>query len=145
MIGGAVGASAGVGVWWIAQMASRNLPATSRVLVPVALAVFTVFIGFLVGAAIGRRASRYPERIALFSTVATGFGGAIIGAALAVTIASAYLASYGNWPEDTLGRVLFVLALPAFGGLGWFAGATVGSIVGLTGGTILCLLNVSRR
>ena len=38
-----------------------------------------------------------------------------------------------------------VLALPAFGGLGWFAGATVGSIVGLTGGTILCLLNVSRR
>lgn len=145
LLGGMVGAAAAVAVWWLAQTSARNLPGATGEIVPVALALFTVLVGFLVGAAIGSRARRYPHRIALFSMVASGFGGAIIGAALALAITGAYLASYGTWPDDTLGRVLFVLAFPAFGGLGWFAGAAAGSIVGLTGGAILRLLGAVRR
>ena len=144
-ISGALGASTGLGIWWVAQKSAGNLPEPAKVLMPVSLALFTVLVGFLVGAAIGRRASRRPDQIALFSTIASAFGGALIGASLALAVTGAYLASYGSWPEDTAGRILFVLAFPAFGGLGWFAGAAAGSVVGLTGGAILRLLGGARR
>jgi hypothetical protein len=145
LIGGALGAGAGIGVWWLAEMSAGNLPEPERTMMPVVLALFSVLVGFMVGAAIGQRASRYPQRITLFAIVASGFGGAIIGAAVALTVTGAYLAAYGTWPDDSLGQVLFVLAFPAFGGVGWFLGAAAGSIVGLTGGAILRLLGAARR
>jgi len=145
LIGGLVGASAGVGVWWLARVSAANLPAPGRDMLPVALALFTFCVGFMVGAAIGRRAARHPERVALFSTVASGFGGAVIGASIAIGLTAAYLAAYGTWPEDLPGRILLVLAFPALGGVGWFIGAAAGSLIGLTGGALLRLLGGVRR
>jgi hypothetical protein len=144
-IAGAVGATAAVAVWLLAQLAAHNLPPDSRAAVPVALAGLTLIVGFLVGATVGRRSMRAPERLPLFALLAGGFGGAIVGAGVAIALTGAYLAAYGTWPEDTLGRVFFVLAFPAFGGLGWFAGGLAGSVIGLTGGSILRLLTLARR
>lgn len=77
--------------------------------------------------------------------MAGGLGGGVLGATVGLLLTAAYLASFGSWPPDIEGEVLFVLAFPAFSALGWFLGFAVGCLAGGVGGSILAILLPARR
>ena len=49
----------------------------------------------------------------------------------------AYLDAYAVWPSQLVDQVLFVLAFPAFGMVGFFVGAAGWSVCGLVAGAVL--------
>lgn len=145
-LGGLFGAAlaalpAGLLTW----LAAGNLAGSDRPLLTATIAAVAALAGLTVGAAISRRFRYQPYRLIVFTGLAASFGGGFVGAVCAAGITAAYLAAYGTWPSGILDQILFVLAIPAFAGVGWFAGAAVGIVVGVASGTILQGLSFFRR
>lgn len=140
-----VGLASACLTWLVLQPLTAQLPSEQRV-VSLAVAVgVAVLAGFLAGGAIVRRAVRRKGRIVLFTGLASAVAGGIMGSCTAVVLTAAYLVSYGHPPADLSGRIIYVLAVPASGGLGWFVGAALGLLVGLTGGALLRVTTLRPR
>ncbi len=142
IVGGVIAA---IPVWFLARMTGVNLPAGDRVVLTAVMVGGAVIVGVLVGGAVLRRAWNGARHICMFSTVATGFGVGTICALCVAAITASYLASFGQMPPDLMGRILYVLAVPAFSLLGWFVGALLGACLGLATGTVLRGLASLRR
>jgi hypothetical protein len=146
IVGGVLGACVTVyGTWLAAGVATHNLPLSTARWTLVALLLVAGLTGFFSGSVIWRRASRTRENLALFSGLAGGIGGAVIGSGFAVALTSAYLTSYTTWPQDRVDQLLVLLSYPAFAGLGLFVGGFVGLLVGLVLGGLLRLGTALRR
>lgn len=134
----AVGVACLVGV--AMRSAAGNLAEFTANALAALLAVFSGLIAFLVAVAVLRRAGKSTEMLTSFSWVAGALGGGLIGAACGLALTTAYLTAYASWPGDLLDQILFVLAFPAFGALGFLVGACVGSLAGLISAGLLRVL-----
>lgn len=144
--GGVIGAAlSAVPTWFVVRLAAANLTGGYAGAVTPALAFAAAVIGFLVGAAVVRRAVTRAPHLTLFSALAGGFGGGLAGALIFLSLTAAYLSTYSHWPTDIFNQVLFVLAFPVSTALGWFLGAGFGFIAGLAGGALLRLASVAAR
>jgi len=132
------------GTWALAGWGTRNLPATAGRISIVLLLSLAGIVGFLAGSVICRRATRNRDHLALFSSLAGGVAGGIVGCAFALTVTAAYLASYTTWPQDRMDQVLVLLSYPAFGSLGFCLGGILGLMLGLTFGGVLKLTTSAR-
>lgn len=135
-IGGILFALVALGsTWATATATTKNLPAGVGQGATLLLLVVAALAGFLAGSVIFRRARRTREHIALFSLLAGGVAGALIGCAHAVLLTATYLGSYSTWPSDRFDQVFVLLAYPAFGLLGLLIGAAFGSVAGIVIGS----------
>jgi predicted PurR-regulated permease PerM len=146
VLGGILGASlTSFAAWALAGVGTHNLPAPKGFLSLIVVLVVAAAAGFLAGAAIVRRAGRTRDHLALFSCLAGGTCGGLVGCAYAVTLTAAYLSSYSTWPGDRLDQILVVLSYPAFGGVGFWMGALVGLFLGLVVGGMLKIVAPARQ
>lgn len=137
-IGGLLaGALSGYFTLVIASSLSRGLPDPRQWMASWGLTIFGFVIGYLVGSTVVTRAARSRERLVLFSGLTAAVGGGIVGAGLAMGLLATYLYTYGTWPSQLIDSILYVLAFPAFGSVGFFLGAAVWSICGLLAGAVL--------
>lgn len=125
--------------------ATANLGGQRQLLVLAISIGIALLIGFLTGSAICRRAAARRRNLGLFSLLAAGMGGGLIGAAWMVTLLASYLATYGARPQGALDTALTVIAFPALGALGFSVGSLVGSVSGLLAGGVLALALPARR
>ncbi|MGH2441833.1 MAG: hypothetical protein ACRDFX_01550 [Chloroflexota bacterium] len=145
MLTGVIGAgAAAAAIYTLLQITTGNLAVLVRQSLIIGLVGLALLVGLLVGAAIGRRARRDHFHLRLFAGIASAVGGGIIGSGFAVAITAAYLNTYAQWPDTLKGQMLYALAYPAFGAVGWFAGAAVGLVFGLVVGTVYCVVVPAR-
>lgn len=145
-LGGLLGAAViSVPTWLLAGTLTSNLPAPDPPLIALGLALANACIGFLIGAAIVRRATDRAPHLLMFSALAAAIGGGLAGALTSLTITAAYMTAFAQWPVDILNQILVVLAFPVFAALGWFAGASFGFLGGLVGGTLLRAATLGKR
>jgi hypothetical protein len=140
-----VGGLAAGGSWMLARPLIANLPNGSRDMAVLAIVIVAGFVGFLAGGAIGRRALGGSTRLRLFTTVALGVAGGCLGFCFVAIVTVGYLSGYGNWPDDTLQKALYALAVPAFGTVGAIVGATVGILAAVVAGTLLRVISPAWR
>ncbi|GAC1466816.1 MAG: hypothetical protein PVSMB7_12660 [Chloroflexota bacterium] len=100
IIGGIVGGLGGAYVSFTIDAASANhLPASTRMVVTLILALIAGVAGFLSGSTILHRASRDRMFLVPFSGLAAATAGGIIGLSQALGMTITYLANYSTWPD----------------------------------------------
>lgn len=137
LCGLAAGAVSGWFTLVIASSLSQGLPDPRQKLITWGITAFGFAVGWLVGATVVSRAMRDSERLVLFSGLTAAMGGGIVGAGLALAVLGTYLYTYAQWPSQALDAVLYLLAFPAFGSVGFFIGAVCWSICGMVAGVVL--------
>jgi hypothetical protein len=121
----------------VASSFGQGLPDPQQHIVVWGLTLFGLAIGFLVGSTVATRATRSRDRLVLFSGLTAGIGGGIVGCGLVVVLLGTYLTAYAEWPAGVVDQVLIILAFPAFGAVGFFAGAAAWALCGLLAGAVL--------
>jgi hypothetical protein len=131
------GAASGFLTFEIASSLSHGLPDPQQHAVVWALTLFGVAVGFLVGSTVVTRAMRSRDHLLLFSGLTAAIGGGIVGCGLVLVLIAVYLVTYAEWPSGLVDQVLMILAFPAFGAVGFFAGAAGWALCGLIAGAVL--------
>jgi hypothetical protein len=146
LIGGLAGAAfMGLLSFIIIGPATANLDGSAHLVTLSLATAAALIVGFLTASAVFRRAASRRASLGLFSGLAAGFGFGLVGAVWAVALLTAYMLSYGAWPNGLLYQVLTVVAFPAFAGLGFSIGAIAGGLFGMIAGGVLGVVLPARR
>jgi hypothetical protein len=146
LVGGLAGAALmGLLSFIIIGPATANLDGPAHLGTLALSTAAALIVGFLTASAVFRRATSRRASLGLFSGLAAGFGCGLLGAVWAVALLTAYMLSYGTWPQGLLYQILTVIAFPAFAAVGFSIGAVAGGLFGMIAGGVLGVFLPARR